>query len=367
MKAENSKSSLNTPHGTLKIPAFLPDATRAVVRSIDSKDIEDCGIEGVVINTFHLLSKPGARILSGQGGIHRFMNWDRHILSDSGGFQLFSLLRESSKLGSISKKGFVYSRSKDKKILTPEKCIQRQFQFGSDIMVCLDYCTHPEDSCDKQKASVEYTVLWAEKCISEFNKLIHEKRIESNLRPLLFAVVQGGEDLNLRRECAERLVEMGFDGYGYGGWPIVKGGQLSDMLEFVSQILPESRPRYALGIGKPENIIKCVKMGYSLFDCVIPTRDARHRRLFVFLEAPERASLDGTDFYRCLYLLDKKHGIDKRPLEEGCDCFCCRNGYSRAYLHHLFQIEDALAYRLATIHNLRFYARLMNAIRSCKS
>jgi len=358
--------SLNTPHGVLRLPAFLPDATRAVIRSLDSRDIEDCGIEGLTVNTFHLISKPGARVILGQGGIHKFMNWKGHIISDSGGFQLFSLLAKSPKIGSVSRKGFVYRLNKgdDKRILTPEKCIQKQFQFQSDIMVSLDYCTHPEDSYDKQKASVEYTVLWAGKCRSVFDKLVSEKQITTAERPLLFSVVQGGSYSDLRRECAERLIKIGFDGYGYGGWPIVKGNQLAETLELVSQILPASKPKYAMGIGKPENIVKCVRMGYSLFDCVIPTRDARHRRLYIFSEKPESSALVGADFYKCLYLLDKKHINDKRPPEEGCDCLCCSSGYSRAYLHHLFQMEDALAYRLATIHNLRFYARLMEAIRS---
>ncbi len=363
-KGASMMNNLNTLHGVLKLPAFFPDATRAVVRAVDSKDIEDCGIEGLVVNTFHLLSKPGARVISGQGGIHKFMNWKGHIISDSGGFQLFSLLANSSKLGSVSKKGFVYRPNKGdgKTILTPEKCIQKQFQFASDIMVCLDYCIHPEAPYDKQKESVEYTVLWADKCKSEFDKLLREKEIDNNARPLLFAVVQGGGDFNLRRECAERLIEMGFDGYGYGGWPIVAGNQLSETLEFVSQLLPKSKPKYALGIGKPENVVRCAEMGYSLFDCVIPTRDARHGRLYIFSEEPEGSSLAGSDFYKCLYMMDKKHINDKRPLEEGCDCLCCR-GYSQAYLHHLFKIKDALAYRLATIHNLRFYARLIDAIR----
>jgi len=351
--------NLKTPHGILTLPAFFPDATRGVVRSIDSRDLESCGIQGLVVNTFHLISRPGSRVISGHEGIHSFMNWKYHIISDSGGFQLFSLLRESSKLGSVTKKGFTYRLNKadEKDILTPEKCIQKQFQFASDIMVCLDYCTHPDDEYDKQKLSVEYTVLWAKKCKDAFERLLHDKQINRENRPLLFSVVQGGNDLSLRQECAERLMEIGFDGYGYGGWPIVQGNQLAESLEFVSKLLPETSPKYALGIGKPENIAKCAKMGYSLFDCVIPTRDARHRRLYIFSDSPAKEQ----NFYECLYMTDKKHISDKRPVEEGCDCLCCRN-YSRSYLYHLFQIEDALAYRLATIHNLRFYARLMEFI-----
>jgi queuine tRNA-ribosyltransferase len=157
-------------------------------------------------------------------------------------------------------------------------------------------------------------------------------------------------------------MDMGFDGYGYGGWPITEGNQLEDTLEFVAQILPASKPKYALGIGKPENIVKCVKMGYSLFDCVIPTRDARRGRIYVFSENPETSSLDDLDFYKYLYMRDKKHIDDPRPIDEKCDCLCCRN-YSRAYLHHLFRIGDTLAYRLATIHNLRFYTQLMENLR----
>lgn len=356
-------NSLRTPHGILKLPAFFPDATRAVVRSLDSQDIKNCGIEGLVVNTFHLLSKPGSRVIALNGGIHKFMDWKGHIISDSGGFQVFSLIANSSKFGSVSKKGFIYRFDKgtNREILTPEKCIQKQFQFSSDIMVCLDYCTHPEDPYDKQKTSVEYTILWAKKCKDHFDKMLDEKKIDIDSRPLLFAVIQGGRYSDLRRECAEQLIEMGFDGYGYGGWPI-SDGKLEETLELVAQISPSSKPRYALGIGKPENVVKCTNMGYSLFDCVIPTRDARHRRLYAFSEDPKTSSLIDSDFYRCLYMLDKKYIDDSRPIDEKCDCLCCRN-YSRSYLYHLFRIEDTLAYRLATIHNLRFYAKLMEALR----
>lgn len=356
-------NNLKTPHGILRLPAFFPDATRGAVRSIDSADLENCGVQGIVVNTFHLLSKPGARIINIHDGIHNFMNWKSHIISDSGGFQLFSFLRESSKLGSISKRGFIYHLSKEKKeILTPEKCIQKQFQFGSDIMVCLDYCTHPDDNYEKQKLSVEYTILWAEKSKEIFYRFLQEKHVDDEKKPLLFGVVQGGNDFNLRRECAEKLIDMDFDGYGYGGWPIVEGNQLAESLEFLSQILPPSKPKYALGVGKPENIVKCVQMGYEIFDCVIPTRDARHRRLYKFLDNPKNLKLN-SDFYECLYMTDKKHIDDKRPLDEECDCLCCKR-YSRSYLYHLFQIEDTLAYRLATIHNLRFYSRLMESIQN---
>ena len=357
--------SLETPHGTLDPPAFFPDATRGVVRSLDAEDLEACGIQGVMVNVFHLLTNPGARRVSDLGGIHRFMGWPGPVAADSGGFQVFSLLETSPGLGSVSPKGFTWRHEKGGKkiLLTPEKCVRAQLRLRADILFCLDYCTRPEDPPEKQRESVDLTLRWAKKCRETFDRALEEKKYPRGKRPLLFAVVQGGEDGNLRRECAEKLLEIGFDGYGYGGWPISAEGSLSDSVAMVSELTPPDLPRFALGIGKPENIVKAFRAGYQLFDCVIPTRDARHLRLYVFKERPSQSSLTSADFYQCLYLQDKKYMNDKKPLEEDCDCLCCRR-YSRAYLYHLFKIGDGLAGRLATIHNLRFYRRLMKALAS---
>jgi queuine tRNA-ribosyltransferase len=290
------------------------------------------------------------------------MSWDRPIAADSGGFQLYSLIGKSPGSGSVTRKGFVYRTGSKRVVMTPEKCIQTQFRIKADLMFCLDYCTHPEASQEIQRLSVETTVSWATRCRDTYDILADQKSLSPVDRPLLLAVIQGGEDPHLRRECAERLLSIGFDGYAYGGWPVRKGGKLAESVAQVADLTPGDRPRFALGIGKPENLVRAYRCGYHLFDCVIPTRDARHRRLYVFRENSERLSLRDDDFYECLYLQDRKHRTDSGPLEEGCDCLCCQS-YSRAYLHHLFRINDALAGRLATIHNLRFYRRLVALLR----
>ncbi len=352
-------SSLATPHGELHLPAFLPDATRAVVRCVDADDVTACGVEGLVVNTFHLMTHPGVTVVSALGGVHAFMGWSGPVLSDSGGFQVFSLLIGSAKLGSVTRKGFSYRLAPggDRKLLTPEKCIRAQFRLGADVLVCLDHCVPLDAPPERQREALENTVLWAGACRREFDRLAEQ----TGRRPLLFAVVQGGKDESLRRECAERLLEIGFDGYGYGGWPVSKDGRLLDVVPAVAQMIPSGALRWALGIGKPEHVVRSVACGYDLFDCVIPTRDARHGRLYAFTAAPDRACLDADGFYECVYLLDHKHVRDPSPVDATCDCACCRS-HTRAYVHHLFRIRDALAFRLATIHNLRFYARLMESL-----
>ncbi len=359
-------SSLATEHGPLRLPAFFPDATRAVVRALDAQDLQTCSVQGVVVNTFHLSSRPGVGAIASAGGIHSFMGWPGPVLSDSGGFQVFSLLHQSPQSGSVSGKGFHYrlSRSGDTKVLTPESCIQKQFRMGSDILVCLDHCTHPSEPPEEQRRSVEHTIQWARACRSEFDRLAEQKdrSCDSYERPMLFAVIQGGDDLSLRRRCAEELFETGFDGYGFGGWPVTDDGRLRETVHAVAELVPPESALWGLGIGKPEHVVRSVALGYQLFDCVIPTRDARHRRLYVFRSRPEEAPLDDRNFYKCVYLQDKKHVRDDSPLDPECDCLCCRH-YSRAYLHHLFRVGDGLAHRLATIHNLRFYTRLMQVLR----
>ncbi len=355
-------NSLDTNHGLLSLPVFLPDATRGLVRAIDSQDLEACKIEAVVVNTLHLSSKPGLSTVQHHNGIHNFMGWNKPIISDSGGFQVFSLVFES-KLGSISSSGFTYKLDKGdkKRLLTPQKCIQLQFQIGADIIYCLDYCTHPDMDAQLQIQSVEYTIKWAKECKKEYERLLSQKK-DSFKRPLLFAVVQGGNDPALRTKCAQALLEIGFDGYGFGGWPIGDNGRLVDMVQFVSSLIPAVFPKHALGIGKPENLVLAYEAGYNIFDCVIPTRDARHKRLYAFNEAiNDYQSLTG-DFYSNIYIHDEKYIKDTRPIDGVCDCLT-NDRYSRSYLNHLFDIGDSSAFRLATIHNLRFYSKLIEYIR----
>ena len=344
---------LETAHGTLQCPAFLPDGTRGVVRALDAVDVAACGIEAMMVNMLHLSSHPGTTVVKQMGGIHAFMGWHKPVMSDSGGFQVFSLIADNPKSGSISKKGFVYRLDKGakKQTLTPEKCIQKQFHIGADVMFCLDHCTHPNANVEEQKLSVKHTVAWAKACRAEFDRRVHRDGTK------LFGVVQGGMDFDLRRQCAEQLCEIGFDGFGFGGWPISDDGALVEAVAWVAELLPKDVPKHALGIGKLENVVRAFRLGYDTFDCTLPTRDARQKRLYVLADVMDRVDLDA-DFYRYIYIDDERHARDGDPVDPTCDCLCCTQ-YSRAYLHHLFEINETLAFRLATLHNVRFYARLM--------
>ncbi|UCC68690.1 MAG: queuine tRNA-ribosyltransferase family protein [Armatimonadota bacterium] len=355
---------LRTAHGVIQLPAFLPDATRGVVRAVDSDDLARVGVEGIVVNVLHLSSAPGASVISSLGGIGRFMGWKGVVACDSGGFQVYSLIARSANLGSVTERGFTYrlGQGRAKETLTPEKCIERQFQIGADLMFCLDYCTHPEAPEEVQRESVERTVAWARRCKEEFARRL-EGVEPGEPRPMLFAVVQGGADRDLRRSCAEELLEIGFDGYGYGGWPVGSEGGLVETVEYVRELVPREFPLHGLGIGKPESIVRCVGMGYDLFDCTLPTRDARHGRLYVSTDGFATLDEEAGAFYEHVRIEDDRYRRDERPVEEGCDCPACR-GYSRSYLRHLFEIGDAAGWRLATLHNLRFYARLMAGLQS---
>ena len=356
-------TALDTRRGTLRLPIFLPDATRAVVRALDSADLSSVGIEALVVNSFHLLRAPGARLVKLAGGVHRFMGWDGPVLSDSGGFQVFSLIRQNPAAGTIRANEVIFKEPStgEKVLLTPEKCIQLQFQLGSDIVMCLDDCTSAEDDLAEQERAVERTVRWAKRCRAEFDKLTRDLR---GAAPLLFAVVQGGASETLRRQCAADLTAIGFDGFGYGGWPIAPDGSLlAELMDVVAQALPAGVPLHALGVGRPDHVVRAHGIGYTIFDCALPTRDARHHRLYTFLPGRESGPLTvGEDFHDVVYILDQKHANEFGPIDPSCDAACCTR-YSRAYLRHLFKIEDMTAQRLASLHNLRFYVRLIERLR----
>lgn len=357
---------MQTPHGDLQFPIFLPDATRAVVRTVDSADLERVGIAALVMNAYHLMQNPGSTTIKSLGGLHKMAAWQHPILTDSGGFQIYSLIRQNPKYGTITDNGAIFRPDGDKKFnLTPEKSIQLQFGYGADVMVCLDDCTHVEDSPADQRASVQRTIKWAKRCKAEFEKNMVERKIAADARPLLWGVVQGGGDMDLRRECADALLEIGFDGYGYGGWPLdADNNLLSDMLNFVRESIPAQYPLHALGVGHPPSIVACVGMGYAIFDSAMPTRDARNGRLYSFL-TDDPAALWGEPraWFGYVYPNDKKQIKTDLPISEYCTCPVCQR-YSVGYLHHLFKIGDDLHRRLYTLHNLHFMADLMRKLRS---
>jgi queuine tRNA-ribosyltransferase len=361
-------SLIETAHGPLHLPVYFPDATRGVVRTVDSRDLEASGVRGLVVNAFHLSSKPGAGLIKRAGGIHAFMGWNRPIASDSGGFQLMSMIRENSKYGTVSDRGIHFTDidgKRQKVIFTPERSIRLQFDLGTDLMVCLDDCPSPDAAAEEVETTVARTILWAKRCKDEFDRLLAARSKGQVARPLLFGVIQGGYDKAMRARCASELLPMGFDGFGFGGWPLTPEGDLAaEILAHTASLVPDHAPRFALGVGKPEHIVSCYRAGWRIFDCVLPTRDARHGRLYAFNEAfVDAVDLAAPRFYHFVYVRDSKHKRQGGPVSEACDCLCCRE-YSLAYLHHLFDVGDPLGLRLATLHNLRFYTQLMERIQA---
>jgi queuine tRNA-ribosyltransferase len=356
-------STLDLPHGTLRLPVFLPDATQGVVRAVDAADLAACGVQALQMNVFHLMQHPGSSTIQALGGLHAMAGWTRPIITDSGGFQIYSLIRQKPQSGTITRRGLLFRPDgTDRKLnLTPEKSIQLQMSYGADVVICLDDCTHVDDPLPAQAESVARTIDWGRRCKAEF-----ERRLaQSGKRPLLLAVIQGGGERDLRRRCAEELLEIGFDGFGFGGWPLdAQGHLLTDILATVRELVPPEFPLHALGVGHPANIAECARLGYSLFDSTLPTRDARHGRLYVWNGDP-RAWSGPTigEAFSYIYVADNKHIKAAAPLSGFCNGPCC-SAYSLGYLHHLYKIGDSLFMRLATIHNLRFMMQLMEALRS---
>lgn len=354
---------LKTNRKKLKLPIFFPDATRAVLKTLDSRDIENTKTPGVLVNTYHLYRELGKKVLKNFDGIKNFMSWNGGLISDSGGFQVMTLAKRGNR-GTITDKGVTFKPLGSKKILlTPEKSIEFQMLIKPDMVIVLDDFTPPNSSKAQARDTVERTILWAKRSKIAFERECEKRDLKINQRPYLLAVVQGGEYQDLRIECTQRLVEIGFDGLGFGGWPIRKDGSFDyKTAEIIAKNCPDNYLLYGLGIGKPDEIVGCVDIGYHIFDCVLPTRDARHKRLYVFdTDNIKNIDVRKKDFYY-YYTPDKeKNYNDKRPVGEYCDCLLCKN-YSRAYLAHLFRVKDASALRLSTIHNLRFYSLLMEKL-----
>jgi queuine tRNA-ribosyltransferase len=343
---------------SIRLPAFFPDATHGAVKGVGSMDLQREGITGIVVNTYHLLAGDNLKAVKKLGGMHEFTKFPGIIITDSGGFQAMSLIRRSPENGKITNEGVYFKINGNKILLTPELCIKTQLESKSDIIMCLDDCTDPEESFKEQEISVERTIAWAKRCKVFFDKKVNGKTNRKTIkkdRPLIFGIVQGGMSKKLRKKCANALVEIGFDGYAFGGWPVDKDKNfLSEIVSYTASAMPEGKPKYAMGVGKPGDIKECIKYGYNLFDCVLPTRDARHERLYVFKGKSKKS-------YGFIYIGSGKYKNDNGPISKECKCETCRF-YSRAYLYNLFKNKDPLSIRLATIHNLRFYSDLMKSL-----
>jgi queuine tRNA-ribosyltransferase len=329
--------TLNLAHGKLETPAFMPVGTQATVKTVRNSDLEADGYTMILGNTYHLYLRPGLEVIRKAGGLHSFMNWKGNILTDSGGFQLFSL----AALRKVTEEGYNFQSHIDgsKHILTPENVIHAQTVFGSDVMMVLDECLEQPSEEAITQESVELTLRWAERA----------RKIHPGNGQAMFGIVQGGGFPKLREYCADQLVGMNFDGYAIGG---VAVGEERPMMELAVNScinrLPENKPRYLMGVGKPKDLIDFVGMGVDMFDCVVPTRNARGASFFI---------PDGR-----LNIRNAKHRDDFGPVQEDCDCYVCRN-HTRAYMHHLFKAKEWLAPIYATLHNLRYFARLMEQLR----
>lgn len=356
---------LRTIHGELTTPFFMPDATRGFVKSLSNKDVENSKIESMVVNTYHLYLKPGMTTIKKSKGIHNFMNFQKPLLSDSGGYQVFSLIHKNKKMGKINDEGAVFHSPLDGSIhkINPEKSIQIQFDLGVDMMVCFDDPPPNNYSKEKIKKAVERTIAWAKRCKKEYNKQVKIRKLKAESRPLIFGVIQGGKYLDLRKYCAKELVKIGFDGYGFGARHIDEDGKVMDeVLEKTASFIPENSLRFALGVGTPEDILKCISFGWDMFDCVIPTREGRHGRLFIRnVETRHASSLQGNNFYTTININNEKYKNDFSRIDEYCDCEMCQN-YSKAYMRYLFSQKEPLAMRLASMHNLKFYSDLLKSI-----
>jgi len=328
---------LQTAHGLVETPVFMPVGTLGAVKGITPDILKDCGASIILSNTYHLVIRPGVEVVEQIGGLHKLMSWSGPILTDSGGYQVFSL----NQLTKIDNEGVEFSSHVDgqKIYLTPAKATNIQNRLGADIIMCFDECTPYPCPSDKLKAAVDRTIDWAEKCKDAHNKTDQ----------LLFGIVQGGIDLSLRTYCAQKLLEIDFDGYALGGLSVGEGHEnMIKTVDHTTTLLAENKPRYLMGAGTPADIIAAVNAGIDMFDCVMPTRNGRNA--YAFTEnGPVR-------------LRNSKYITDTSPIENNCQCYACRN-FSKAAIRHFFNVSEMLGPILASIHNLFFYQNLMKNIR----
>lgn len=328
---------IHTNHGEINTPAFIPVGTQATIKALTPEDLKGLGAEIILCNTYHLFLRPGHELIKRLGGLHRFMHWDYPLLTDSGGFQVYSISANQK----VSEEGVAFKSHLDgsRHFLTPELCMEVQEALGADVAMCLDECVPYPSSYEYVHDSLKRTTRWAKRCQES-------KKREAQT---LFGIVQGGMFKDLREQSARELVNLNFDGYAIGGLSVGESTSLMrEMVEHSAALLPREKPRYLMGVGTPEDIVESVKRGIDMFDCVLPTRNARNGMLF-------------TSFGK-IVIKNARHRSEDIPIDPHCTCYTCTH-YSRAYLHHLFSAKEILSSRLNTIHNLFYYLSLIKELR----
>ncbi len=343
-KTRARRGTVHLNHGDVQTPAFMPVGTYGTVKGMLPRDIEAIGADIILGNTFHLWLRPGTDIIDKFGGLHKFMHWDKPILTDSGGFQVFSL----GAMRKITEEGVHFKSPIDgaKVFLSPEKSMQIQYSLNSDIVMQFDECTPYPATHDEAKKSLELSLRWGQRCLDE-----HKALDSTNA---LFGIVQGSMYPDLRQQSLKGLLEIGFDGYAIGGLSVGEPkDEMMDVLDYLPDDMPADKPRYLMGVGKPEDLVEGVRRGVDMFDCVMPTRNARNGHYFVTGDANNAG---------VVRIRNSQYREDIGSLDPECDCYTCQN-FSRAYLYHLNKCKEMLGAQLATIHNLRYYQRLMAGIR----
>jgi queuine tRNA-ribosyltransferase len=326
------RGRLHTPHGVVETPLFMPVGTQATVKGLTPEQLEAIGARIVLANTYHLALRPGDELIAEMGGLHAFMGWRGPILTDSGGFQVYSLAQARQ----ITDHGATFRSHIDGTLLelTPERAVVIQQKLGADVAMCLDECPPSDTAAEYMEVAVDRTVRWARRC----------KEAHTRADQALFGIVQGGPNLSLRERCAGALVEMDFPGYALGGFSVGETpAQMTAALGPCAEMLPAGKPRYLMGVGRPQDIVEAIGAGLDLFDCVMPTRNGRNALAFTD---------DGV-----VKMRNSRHRRDPAPLQSGCPCYTCRH-FSRAYLHHLFAAQEMLGPTLLSLHNVAYYLRL---------
>lgn len=335
------RGEIETAHGVFETPAFMPVGTQATVKTLSNQELIDCGVQILLSNAYHLYLRPGEEVIKSAGGLHDFMSWTKPILTDSGGFQVFSL----AVLRKVNDEGVEFQSHIDgsKHFLTPEKMVGFQRTLGSDIMMVLDECVHYPCEYDFARGATKRTLDWARR-----SKKVHSQQSIVHSQ-MLFGIVQGASYKDLREECAKELVKMDFDGYAIGGLAVGEPKEITrEITEFTAAILPEDKPRYLMGVGEPPDLFDAVSAGIDMFDCVVPTRNGRNGTAFT---KGGRLLLRNSDYIK-----------DFKPIDESCGCYTCKT-YTRGYIRHLFNTDEILGLRLVSLHNIYFYQHLMGRIR----